>query len=155
MGTAPAGEVPEREARPEAGGPGAGAGATAPASEVPTVKCEELYYRHTIKTGARTQYTVIDTEEWKILEPTRTERSRSGAHGKDVYCLPKEVWDRTITVLLQRSNSGKLHYEVLIPHATFEKYRTELEALLALAGDFEEMEETVRKYVTLRKMVGV
>jgi hypothetical protein len=97
---------------------------------------------------------VIRTDTWEIVEPTRVERSRTKAHGKDVYCLPKEVWDKTITVLLERSNSGKLHYEVLIPHVAFEKYKLELEALLALAGDFEEMENTVELYVKAKRLAG-
>jgi hypothetical protein len=153
MGSTPAGGVPEREARPEAGGPGVGAGAVALALEAPT-KCVELYYRHTIKTGARTQYYVIDVERWEILRPTRVERSRTRAHGKDIYCLPKETWDKTITVLLERSNSGKLHFEVLIPRAEYEIYRGELEYLLSRRRDFWDMEVTVESWVELRRRVA-
>jgi len=153
MGTAPAGEVPKEKVLPVERGAGEGAGATALALEAPT-KCVELYYRNTIKTGARTQYYVIDVERWEILEPTRRERSRTKAHGKDIYCLPKEVWDKTITVLLERSNSGKLHYEVLIPHAEFEKYRQELEYLLSRRRGFWDMEATVEAWVEIRRRLA-
>jgi hypothetical protein len=154
-GSTPAGGVPKGEALPERGGPGEGAGAAALALEAPTkVVCKDLAYRSNIKTAGRTQYYVIRADTWEILRPTRVERSRTKAHGRDIYCLPKEVWDKTITVLLERSNSGKLHYEVLIPHVAFEKYKLELEALLALAGDFEDMEEIVKKYTAMRKLAG-
>jgi len=155
-GGTPEGRAPEERALPERGGPGEGAAGSPVASEAPTtIRCEELYYRKTIKTGARTQYYVIRADTWEILEPTRVERSRTKAYGKDIYCLPKEVWDKTMTVLLERSNTGKLHYEVLIPRAGLEKYKLELEALLALAGSFSEMEEAIMKYVAMRRMVRV
>jgi len=118
--------------------------------EAPTI-CREYSYRYTIKTGARTQYYLIDVERWEILEPTRKERSKTGAHGKDIYCLSKDVWDRTITVLLERSNSGKLHYEVLIPHAELERYKQELEYLLSRRRGFWDMEVTIESWVEIRR----
>ena len=147
--------VPEVGARPEAGGPGAGAGAGALALEAPRVKCEEFYYRRNINAPGRTQYYVIRVDTWEILEPTRVERSRTKAHGKDVYCLEESAWDMTMVVRLERSNSGKLTYEVVIPHAKYERYKAELAALLALAASFSEMEETIVKYVSMRRMLGV
>ena len=146
--------VPAQEgARPEAGGPGAGAAGSPVALEVPRVKCEELYYRHNIKAAGRTRYIVIDTGRWEILKPTRVERSRTGAHGVDIYCLEESAWDMTMVVRLERSNSGKLRYGVEIPHAEYERYRLELEALLALATSFSEMEETIAKYVSMRRII--
>ena len=148
--------VPAQEgARPEARGPGAGAAGSPVALEVPRVKCEEFYYRRNIKAAGRTQYYVIRVDTWEILEPTRVERSRTGAHGKDVYCLPEEIWDMTMVVFIERSNSGKLTYGVEIPHAKYERYKAELAALLALAASFSEMEETIVKYVSMRRMLGV
>ena len=96
---------------------------------------------------------MIRVDTWEILEPTRVERSRTKAHGVDIYCLEESAWDMTMVVRLERSNSGKLHYEVLIPRADLKRYKLELEALLALATSFSEMEETVMKYVSMRKMV--
>jgi purine nucleoside permease len=114
----------------------------------------EFGFRYTLKTGARTQYVVIDAEKWRILKPLRRERSRTGAHGKDIYCLTPEEWNKTITVLLTRSNSGKLYYDVVVPRAEYEKYRNELLALLDLAGDIEEMIWVIRKCVSMRKAVS-
>jgi len=112
----------------------------------------DFEFRYTLKTGARTQYIVIDVEKWEILKPTRKVRSRTGAHGKDIYCLAPEKWVKTITVVLDRSNSGKLYYNVVVPRAEYEKYKNELIALLSVAGDFEEMVETVRNWVYTKKM---
>jgi hypothetical protein len=144
------------KALPEGGGPGEGAAGSPVASEAPTkVVCRDYAYRYNIKTVGRTKYVVIDTRKWEIVEPTRKERSKMGAHGKDVYCLPESAWGEVIVVELERSNTGKLHYEVLVPHAGFEKYKLELEALLALAGSFDEMEEVIVKYVAMRRMLRV
>ena len=118
-----------------------------------TTKCVELDFRYTLKTGARTQYIVIDAERWEILKPLRRERSRTGAHGKDVYCLTPDEWNKTMTVVLVRSNSGKLYYDVVVPKSEYEKYRNELLALLSLAGDTEDMIWALRKYVSMRKSV--
>jgi len=117
-----------------------------------TTKCVEFSFRYTLKTGARTQYIVIDAEKWEILKPTRKERSRTGAHGKDVYCLTPEEWNKTITVVLVRSNSGKLYFDVAIPRAEYEKYRNEILDLLSASADLEEMVQTIDLYVRARKM---
>ena len=118
-----------------------------------TTKCAEFSFRHTLKTSARTQYIVIDAEKWEILKPTRKERSRTGAHGKDVYCLTPEEWNKTITVVLVRSNSGKLYFDVAIPRAEYEKYRNEILDLLSASADLEEMIDLVQTYVRARKML--
>ena len=118
-----------------------------------TTKCVEFSFRYTLKTGARTQYIVIDAEKWEILKPTRKERSRTGAHGKDVYCLTPEEWNKTITVVLVRSNSGKLYFDVAIPRAEYEKYRNEILDLLSASADLEEMIDLVQTYVRARKML--
>jgi hypothetical protein len=123
-------------------------------TQVPHTKCVEFEFRYTLKTSARTQYIVINAEKWEVLKPLRRERSRTGAHGKDIYCLTPEEWNKTITVLLTRSNSGKIYYDVVIPRAEYEKYKNELIALLSASGDFEEMVEMVRKYVSMRKFVS-
>jgi hypothetical protein len=112
----------------------------------------EFSFRYTLKTSARTQYIVIDAEKWEILKPTRKERSRTGAHGRDVYCLTPEEWNKTITVVLVRSNSGKLYFDVAIPRAEYEKYRNEILDLLSASADLEEMVQTIDLYVRARKM---
>ena len=146
------GRSPGVEPAPLSGGQGAGAGVGTPAGGAPTkVRCEKYYYRKNINMPGRTKYYLIDAGEWKILRPTRTERSRTKAHGDDVYCLPEEEWKRVVVVELERSNSGKLSYEVIAPPG-LEKYARELEEILATCGDFREMEETVERYVEARRL---
>jgi hypothetical protein len=152
-GTGPKSEVNPVEPSPTTRGLGEGAAGGPAAGGAPT-KCVELYYRRNIKMPGRTQYYVIRVDTWEIVEPTRVERSRTKAHGRDIYCLPKEVWDKTITVLLEQSNSGKLHFEVLIPHAEFEKYKQELEYILARRRGFWDMEVAVEAWVGLRRRVA-
>jgi len=148
--------VPAQEgARPEAGGPGAGAGAGALAFEAPRVKCEEFYYRRNINAPGRTQYIVIDTSNWEILEPTRRERSRSKAHGVDIYCLDEETWGRVIVVKLERSNSGKLRYNITTYSEKVIRYAVDLEIFLARSKDFEHMKEIVSKYVEIQRLLNV
>jgi hypothetical protein len=45
----------------------------------------------------------------RILKPNKTYRSRSGAHGEDIYCLSEEQWQRVWIVTFEQSNSGKRH----------------------------------------------
>jgi len=117
----------------------------------PAPKCQKFGYRYTSRTGARTQYYLIDADTWVVLEPTRRESSKAGARGSDVYCLSEDKWNRVIVVKLERSNSGKLSYEVIAPPG-LEKYARELEEILATCGDFREMEETVERYVEARRL---
>jgi hypothetical protein len=147
--------TPEVEALPVERGAGEGAEGRPSAGGAPTVRCVEYDYRHTLKTGARTQYYLIDTREWKILEPTRRERSRTGAHGEDVYCLSEEVWSRVVVIGLERSNSGKLKYWAGSDNPQLrDTVAKEIEELLALCGEFWEMEETVEKYVEAKRLAS-
>jgi hypothetical protein len=69
--------------------------------------CKEFSYRRTLKTGALTLTIVYDPVEKKILTPDRRNRSRSGAHGDDIYCLSKDQWNKVYIITLYQSNSGK------------------------------------------------
>jgi hypothetical protein len=155
-GTGPKSEVNPVEPAPLSGGQGAGAAGSPAAGGAPTarVKCETYYYRRNIGMPGRTLYILIDTGTWQVLEPTRKERSKTGAHGEDVYCLSEEVWNRVVVVALERSNSGKLSYEVIAPPG-LEKYARELEELLQAASSFWEMEETVEMWVKGHRLAGV
>jgi len=144
---------PEVKPAPTARGQGTGAGAQALAGGAPRVKCVEFEYRYTLRTGARTRHYVIDAESWKILKPVRRERSKSRAHGEDIYCLDEEVWRRTLIVVLKRSNSGRLYHRVYVDNPEIEEYARELEMMLMLCSDFEEMEETVKKFVDVKRLL--
>jgi len=126
------------EGRPSAGG------------ALTKVVCKKFYYRRNINTWGKTQYYIIDPQKWEILEPVRRERSRTGAHGEDVYCLSEEVWNRVIIIKLERSNSGKLRYEVSSPQEYWWN-KIMLESVLMLAEDFYGMEEEIREYVKLQR----
>ena len=117
-------------------------------SQAPSIVCKEFEYRRNIKFPGRTQYVLIDTETFEVLEPTRVERSRTGAHGADTYCLEQQRWSGVAVVALYRSNSGKLSYRVEAP----EHIKRELEELLMLASDFEDMVDTVHKYVYAKRL---
>jgi hypothetical protein len=78
-------------------------------SSVQQLECREFEYRQTIRTRATTLYILVLDGE--ILRPARRRRSRSGAHGEDVYCLTEEQWRRVWVVGLYQSNSGRRHAE--------------------------------------------
>jgi hypothetical protein len=148
--------TPETEPAPTAGGLGAGAGAVAPAGGAPEkVVCKDYAYRYNIKTAGRTQYFLVDTISWKILEPTRRERSRTGAHGRDVYCLPESAWEGVLVVKLERSNSGKLSYNVITYSEKVMKYAVDLEMFLARGKDFDHMVAIIVKYVEIERLLNV
>ena len=156
MGATPAGVEPQEETLPVERGAGEGAGAELPAGGAPTkVVCKDYAYRRNIWTAGRTQYIVIDTNSWEILEPTRRERSRSKAHGVDIYCLDEETWGRVIVVKLERSNSGKLRYNITTYSEKVIRYAVDLEIFLARSKDFEHMKEIVSKYVEIQRLLNV
>jgi hypothetical protein len=73
------------------------------------VICKGFEYRYTLNTRALTVSIVV--VDGKVLRPTRSERSRTGAHGTDYYCLSEEEWSRTWTITLIQSNSGKRYVD--------------------------------------------
>ena len=148
--------TPEVEPALLSGGQGAGAAGSPAAGGAPTRVCKEFEYRRNLRMPGRTQYYLIDTGEWEIVKPTRAERSKTRAHGKDVYCLSKEVWSRVVVVCLRRSNSGKLEFWAGSDSETLRNtVAREIEELLAMCGEFEEMEETVKKYVEAKRLASI
>jgi hypothetical protein len=59
-------------------------------------------FRHTLKTGAFTKYIAWCATCKTIVEPTRMERSKTGAHGTDYWVHPHPL----VFIQLSRSNSG-------------------------------------------------
>jgi hypothetical protein len=147
---------PEVEALPVERGAGEGAEGRPSAGGAPKVKCEEFEYRSNIRTPGRTLYVLIDTSKWEIVRPTRKERSKTGAHGKDVYCLSEEMWSRVVVVRLARSNSGKLKYWAGSDNPQLrDTVAKELEEVLRTASSFEDMVETVEKYVEAKYLASI
>ena len=116
-------------------------------------ECRKFEYRRNIRMPGRTQYILVDPQNWEILEPVRRERSKSMAHGEDIYCLSEEVWKRVMIVKLKMSNSGRLSYWAGSDNPELEEHVRELEELLALCSDFEDMVETVEKYVSVKRLL--
>jgi hypothetical protein len=86
--------------------------------------CREFEHRNTLKTGAIS--TTILILDGKVLRPSRAERSRTGAHGTDYYCLSPSEWSRTWIIELRESNSGKRYIETVNVPADVAKLLTEM-----------------------------
>ena len=85
--------------------------------------CRNFSYRRTLKTGALTLTIVYDPVTKNIVMPSRKDRSRSGAHGEDIYCLDKDLWNRVYIITLYQSNSGKrdISFSENVPTDVIEK----------------------------------
>jgi hypothetical protein len=59
-------------------------------------------FRHTIKTGAFTKYIAWCNTCKSVVEPSRTERSRTGAHGTDYWVHPHPL----VFIAITQSNRG-------------------------------------------------
>jgi len=118
-------------------------------TQAPSILCRKFEYRNNIKFPGRTEHILVDTATWEILKPTRIERSRTRAHGADIYCLEQQRWSRVAVIALYRSNTGKLRWYIEAP----EQIKRDLEELLMLASDFEDMVDTVHKYVQAKRLV--
>ena len=74
-------------------------------TQTQTKICKRYYYRNCIKTPGFTETIVI--LDGKVLKPSSVRRSRTGAHGEDIYCLSEEEWNRTWVIVFEQSNSGR------------------------------------------------
>jgi hypothetical protein len=70
--------------------------------------CREFEFRRTGMGGLSLAIVVLDG---KVLLPLRSQRSRSGSHGIDVYCLSHSEWQRAWVIRLEQSNSGKRYVD--------------------------------------------
>jgi len=67
--------------------------------------CKQFSYRNCIKTAGFTEAVIL--LNGRVLKPSSVRRSKTGAHGEDIYCLFQEEWDRTWIIMFEMSNSGK------------------------------------------------
>jgi len=81
-----------------------------------------LPFRETIKTGAETKCYVISYDGQHFYEPVYQKRSRTGAHGVDIFEVEFPVW----VVTYERSNSGReyLTIELFKSKNEVERYHT-------------------------------
>lgn len=114
------------------------------------IECKKFYYRNNRSNQGRSLALVIDTKNWKILTPTRVERTEDGTHGHDVYCL--DNWGNMMIVWLERSNSGKISYSINTKEETAIK---ELSMLLSTAESFEDMLKIVERYVRIMYLMNI
>jgi len=73
--------------------------------------CKKFYYRNNIKTPAFTETVVL--VDGMMLKPSKMYRSRTGAHGEDIYCLSEEEWSKAWILIFEQSNSGKPYITVI------------------------------------------
>jgi hypothetical protein len=66
--------------------------------------CREFYFRRTGMGGLSLTVIVLNG---KVLAPRSVQRSRSGSHGSDIYCLTAEEWRHAWIINLEQSNSGR------------------------------------------------
>ena len=71
----------------------------------------KLPFRDTIRTGAITRCDVFRQSDGLLLVPVYKQRSRTGAHGLDVYDVPESFFP-LIVVEYRRSNSGREYIRV-------------------------------------------
>ena len=117
------------------------------------IECREFYYRRT-GMGAITEHIVIHAEKWMILKPTKIQRSRTGNHGEDIYCLSPDEWKDIIDVRLERSNSGRIYYNVIAYDEKNSDKTEELKQLLDKCATISEMIDTVRLWVAAKGLAS-
>ena len=89
-------------------------------TQVQTQKiCKQYYYRNCIKYSGLTK-TIIVLDE-RVLRPSKVYRSKTGAHGEDIYCLSEAEWQRAWIVTFEQSNSGRRYVSTMnVPEAVKE-----------------------------------
>jgi len=65
-------------------------------------------YRRNLKYPGLTISIVVDEETLQLVEPIEKIRSKSGAHGEDVYVISRPV----LVLRYSRSNSGKVGWSI-------------------------------------------
>ncbi|MEM2499968.1 MAG: hypothetical protein QXU30_07465 [Sulfolobales archaeon] len=63
-------------------------------------------YRKNIKYPGETVSFVIEADTAMLLKPVEKKRSRSGAHGYDIYAVDKPVY----VITYEKSNSGRVSW---------------------------------------------
>ncbi|MEM4535315.1 MAG: hypothetical protein QW764_04675 [Desulfurococcaceae archaeon] len=80
------------------------------------------YYRRNIKTAGLSLSFVV-TPEGKLLRPVKEIRSRTGAHGDDVYLIDPPVY----VLRYERSCSGKVRWSIWIVEGQDKERRVRVE----------------------------
>ncbi|MEM1694381.1 MAG: hypothetical protein QXH21_07285 [Ignisphaera sp.] len=80
------------------------------------------YYRRNIKTAGLSLSFVV-TPEGRLLKPAKEVRSRTGAHGEDVYLIDPPVY----VLRYERSCSGKVRWSIWIVEGQDKERRVRVE----------------------------
>jgi len=116
-------------------------------AQTQTKICKRYYYRNCIKTPGFTETIVI--LDGKVLRPSSIRRSKTGAHGEDIYCLSQEEWQRAWVIVFEQSNSGK-------PYVTTINVPEHIKELIEIAWLYEgaTIKEIVRTVTKLQTTIN-
>ena len=88
---------------------------------------------------------LVFSEHGELIPPTSRSRSRTGAHGEDIYVLPDG--ENYIVVSFSRSNA--LHWDVRVRKVSPHKVVTDLFAINDRYETWGKATEEVRKFLEL------
>jgi hypothetical protein len=118
------------------------------------VFCREFVYRRNLNYPGLTRTIVV--VDGKVARPTKVYRSKTKAHGTDIYCLDQLSWSKAWVVELVQSNSGKRHvYFENVPDEDAQMIKT---AWLEKGWPVDAMEaliELLNKLHNARQRLGV
>ena len=108
--------------------------------------CREFYFRSCIKYDGYDQTFVIVNGD--LLRPSHSRRSKSGAHGEDVYCIEEDSWRKAWILSLGKTNSGRRY-------ASFENVPEVVAEVLHQAWEKEgaSADEIVRAAIKFYRML--
>jgi len=109
----------------------------------PTVYKHVAYWRYT-RMGAITEEIVVCLVCKRVLEPTRTRRTRSGTHGEDYYIHEHPL----LSIVLKESNSGRR--SVTVPKELEEVRKLVEKAWVYEGASVEDIRKQVAQYLKLR-----
>jgi hypothetical protein len=109
--------------------------------------CREFVYRRNINYPGMTRTLIVI--DGVIARPTKIYRSKTRAHGVDIYCLTSNDWSKAWVIELVQSNTGKRHIN-------FENVPAQIRELIERAWVYEgasvaELEKLLPKLYTLAK----
>jgi hypothetical protein len=111
-----------------------------------TTICRFFPFRRNVRGWGRTEYIVFSTVTYEQIRPVKIQRSKTGAHGFDIYCLSESEWKNTAIIRLEVSNTGKLSYSIQSPVRL-----SDLEEQLMRASSFNHMKNIISNYLASKR----
>jgi len=116
------------------------------------IVCKDYPYKNNPEKNLKTLTIVIDIENWRILKPSRIERTEDETEGTDTYCLNQEKWKKTAVVILEQPSKVGRRYLVTSRNKEVEKA---IKEVLMMSLSFEEMVLRVKALVEIMKMLDL